>query len=74
MIYRERVTKVTLLAKNSTRQVSDTEVLEFYNLATSKMLTGLEVSFKYKLSELYGKGNRIPTNCIVQGLGLFTNN
>ena len=45
VIYRERVTKVTLLAKNSTRQVSDTEVLEFYNLATSKMLTGLEVNF-----------------------------
>ena len=45
VIYRERVTKLTLLAKNSTRQVSDTEVLEFYNLATSKMLTGLEVNF-----------------------------
>ena len=52
VIYRERVTKVTLLAKNSTQQVSDTEVLEFYNLATSKMLTGLEVSFKCKLNNL----------------------
>ena len=52
VIYRERVTKVTLLAKNSSRQVSDTEVLEFYNLATSKMLTGLEVSFKCKLNNL----------------------
>ena len=41
--FRQRVSKLTLLAVNSTRQVTDTEVLEFYNLATSKILTGLEV-------------------------------
>ena len=41
--FRERVTKLTRLALNSTRQVTDAEVLEFYNLATSKILTGLEV-------------------------------
>ena len=35
---------VTLLSENSTNQVTDTEILEFYNLATSKILTGLEVS------------------------------
>ena len=32
------------MAANSTRQVTDTEVMEFYNLATSKILTGLEVN------------------------------
>ena len=43
MNYRERVSKVTVLAANSTYQVSDQEVLAFYNLATSKLLTALEV-------------------------------
>ena len=42
--FRERVTKLTRIAVNSTRQVTDAEVLEFYNLATSKLLTGLEVN------------------------------
>ena len=42
--FRERINKITLMAANSTRQVTDTEVLEFYNLATSKTLTGLEVN------------------------------
>ena len=42
--FRERISKITLLAANSTRQVTDTEVMEFYNLATSKILTGLEVN------------------------------
>ena len=41
--FRERVTKLTTMAANSTRRVTDAEVLEFYNLATSKILTGLEV-------------------------------
>ena len=40
---RERVSMVTHMAGNNTNQVSDTEILEFYNLATSKLLTGLEV-------------------------------
>ena len=40
---RERVSQVTVLAANSTYQVSDQEVLAFYNLATSKLLTALEV-------------------------------
>ena len=40
---RERVSQVTVLAANSTYQVSDQEVLAFYNLATSKTLTALEV-------------------------------
>ena len=40
---RERVTAVTTMSQNNTQQVSDTEVLAFYNLATSKILTGLEV-------------------------------
>ena len=41
--FRERVTMLTTMAANSTRRVTDAEVLEFYNLATSKILTGLEV-------------------------------
>ena len=36
---------MTALAVNSTRRVTDAEVLEFYNLATSKILTGLEVCY-----------------------------
>ena len=36
---------LTTMAANSTRRVTDAEVLEFYNLATSKILTGLEVRF-----------------------------
>ena len=40
---RERVTKLTTMSTNNTRRVTDAEVLEFYNLATSKILTGLEV-------------------------------
>ena len=43
ILFRERVAMITTMAANSTRQVTDTEVLEFYNLATSKVLTGLEV-------------------------------
>ena len=47
--FRERVTKLTTMAANSTRRVTDAEVLEFYNLATSKILTGLEVYVSCKL-------------------------
>ena len=43
LLYRERVTLLTTFAENSTRQVTDTEILSFYNLATSKLLTALEV-------------------------------
>ena len=39
---------LTTMAANSTRRVTDAEVLEFYNLATSKILTGLEVYINYK--------------------------
>ena len=43
--YRERVAMVTVDQSNmNSNQVTDTEILEFYNLATSKFLTGLEVS------------------------------
>ena len=45
---RERVTKLTTMSTNNTRRVTDAEVLEFYNLATSKILTGLEVYINYK--------------------------
>ena len=45
IIYRERVTLLTTLAENSTSGVTDTEILDFYNLATSKLLTALEVRF-----------------------------
>ena len=43
LLSRERVTLLTTFAENSTRQVTDTEILNFYNLATSKLLTALEV-------------------------------
>ena len=39
---------LTTMAANSTRRVTDAEVLEFYNLATSKILTGLEVNASCK--------------------------
>jgi hypothetical protein len=34
---------VTLVAANKSGTISDVEVLEFYNLATGKLLRGLEV-------------------------------
>ena len=43
--FRDRVTKNTL---NGSTQVTDVEILDFYNLATSKILTGLEVSLTLK--------------------------
>jgi hypothetical protein len=35
--------KVTQVASNKSGTISDMEVLEFYNLATGKLLRGLEV-------------------------------
>jgi len=35
--------KVTAVASNKSGTVTDTEVLEFYNLATGRLLRGLEV-------------------------------
>ena len=36
--------KVSLVAANKSGTISDYEVLEFYNLATGRLLRGLEVS------------------------------
>ena len=38
----DRATNTT----NTALMVSDTEIMEFYNLATSKLLTGLEVQMR----------------------------
>ena len=35
--------KVTLVAQNKSGSITDAEVLDFYNLATGKLLRGLEV-------------------------------
>jgi hypothetical protein len=48
--------KVALVASNKSGAISDTEVLEFYNLATSKMLGSLEVNH----SALKSPTNIIP--------------
>lgn len=50
--FRERVSQVrqssTLNTSMSNAQMSDAEILEFYNLATSRLLTALEVSSKQR--------------------------
>ena len=43
ILFRERVTLLTTFSEKSSKQVTDTEILGFYNLATSKLLTALEV-------------------------------
>ena len=48
--FRDRVTKNTL---NGSTQVTDVEILDFYNLATSKILTGLEVSCNIKTNNIF---------------------
>ena len=46
ILYREKVTRMsqnTLDSNNTNLEVTDTEILEFYNLATMTLLRSLEV-------------------------------
>ena len=46
-------------ANNKKAQLNDKDILDFYNLATGRLLTGLEVSIQLNLAFIYLKDESV---------------
>ena len=78
---RKKVTDMNLMtnmtnanAKKGKDQMSDKDILDFYNLATGRLLTGLEVStqaYDLNISKLYKLYTRLLINILFIKSNIF---